>query len=84
MTTSDVTDVPPDSRTGELAEGLHRLAAESRARLASVRALREQHRLIAEHSRRRLEASRLLLDRGRAAGRDAALPGRRGAPGQQG
>ena len=51
----------------DLAAGLQRLAAQSRVRLAAVEALREQHRLIAEHSRRRLEASRLLLERSRPA-----------------
>lgn len=42
---------------------LRRLNAESRVRLDAVAALREQHRLIAEQSRRRLDASRLLLER---------------------
>jgi hypothetical protein len=42
---------------------LRRLSAESRVRLAAVTALREQHRLIAEQSQRRLDASRLLLER---------------------
>ena len=44
-------------------DDLRRLSAESRMRLAAVAALREQHRLIAEQSRRRLDASRLLLER---------------------
>ncbi len=44
-------------------DDLRRLAAESRVRLATVEDLRVQQRLIAEHSRRRLDASRLLLDR---------------------
>ena len=44
-------------------DDLRRLSAESRVRLAAVLALREQHRLIAEQSRRRLDASRLLLER---------------------
>jgi hypothetical protein len=42
---------------------LRRLSAESRVRLAAVVVLREQQRLIAEQSRRRLDASRLLLQR---------------------
>ena len=44
-------------------EDLRRLNDESRVRLAAVEALREQHQLIARHSRQRLEASRLLLER---------------------
>lgn len=44
-------------------EDLRRLTDQTRVRLAAVETIREQHRLIAEHSRRRLVASRLLLDR---------------------
>ena len=44
-------------------DDLRRLSAESRVRLATVAVLREQHLLIAERSRLRLDASRLLLER---------------------
>ncbi len=44
-------------------DDLRRLSAESRARLVGVAALREQHLLIAEQSQRRLDESRLLLER---------------------
>jgi hypothetical protein len=44
-------------------DDLRRLTAESRARLATLGDLREQHRLITDHSRQCLQASRLLLDR---------------------
>ena len=44
-------------------DDLRRLNDQSRVRLAAVEDLRGQNRLIAEHSRRRLEASRRLLDR---------------------
>ena len=43
---------------------LLRLTAESRVRLAAVEELREQHRLIVQQTARRLEDSRVLLDRG--------------------
>ena len=52
-----------------LTDHLQRLAAESRGRLAALDGLREQQRLIAEHSRRRLDASRLLLQGGRGPSR---------------
>ena len=42
---------------------LRRLNDQSRVRLAAVEALREQYELIARHSRQRLDASRLLLER---------------------
>jgi hypothetical protein len=44
-------------------DDVRRMTAESRARLAGVRALREQHQLITSHSRQSVEASRLLLGR---------------------
>ncbi len=47
-------------------DDLRRLTAESRVRLATVGALREQHRLLTAHSRQCLQASRLLLDRRRS------------------
>jgi hypothetical protein len=44
-------------------DDLRRRTDESRVRVAAVETIREQHQLIAERSRRRLTASRLLLDR---------------------
>jgi hypothetical protein len=44
-------------------DDLRRLTQQSRVRLESVAELREQYQLIARHSRHRLEASRLLLER---------------------
>lgn len=44
-------------------DDLRRLTEQSRVRLAAVTALREQYELIARHSRSRLAASRLLLER---------------------
>lgn len=70
-------------QTSELTAHLQRLATESRARLLAVEALREQHRLVAEHSRRRLEASRLLLARARPATTDPPGPVVPSQPGAQ-
>lgn len=44
-------------------EHLRQLTAQSRVRLAAVEDLRAQYQLIARHSRRRLDESRLLLQR---------------------
>jgi hypothetical protein len=44
-------------------DDLRRLTAQSRVRLAAVEDLREQYELIARQTRRRLEQSRVLLDR---------------------
>ena len=49
-------------------DDIRRLTEASRVRLASVAALREQQELIARHSRRRLDDSRRLLERGRLTG----------------
>lgn len=44
-------------------DDLRRLTAQSRVRLAAVQDLRAQYQPIAMHSRRRMDASRLLLER---------------------
>jgi hypothetical protein len=46
-----------------LPDDLRRLRTDSHVRLAAVRDLRQQYVLIAEQSRRRLDASRQLLER---------------------
>ena len=51
-------------------DDLRRLTDESRSRVAAVAALREQQEQIALHSRRCLEASRRLLERGVARERE--------------
>ena len=50
-------------------DDLRRLTAESRARLAAVQDLREQNELIARQTRRRLDESRVLLERSGEHGR---------------
>jgi hypothetical protein len=50
-------------------DDLRRLSTQSRVRTAAVEDLREQCRSIVAHSRRRLEESRVLLDRRSGTGR---------------
>ena len=82
--THDPTGDPTSDPTAELRDGLDRLAAQSRVRLAAVEELREQHRLIVDHSRRRLDASRRLLQQRRPSTPEAVLPEQPAAPAHQG
>ena len=52
----------PDTSVS-LPDDLRRLREQSQVRLAAVQDLRQQCELIAEHSRRRMDASRRLLER---------------------
>jgi hypothetical protein len=65
-------------------DDLRRLTDQSRVRLASVEALREQHLLITRRSRRCLEDSRLLLQPGpQALPAPTAVPAARAGPAAQ-
>ena len=54
-----------DDLRHDLTDGMQRLTAQSRVRLAAVQTLREEQRRITDHCRRRLDDSRLLLERSR-------------------
>jgi hypothetical protein len=53
----------PTERAVSTIDDLRRLTAQSRVRLLAVEDLREQHRLITRSSLRRLDESRLLVQR---------------------